>query len=201
MEAIWLTLTVGGMALAALALWRCRVVTKELQQLKRAQYYSESRLKRVPEDIREAVQPLRWQLANLTSGKPVLRELIVAGRLYADVTAEEAQRLIESGGGYQSNSLLVLDVRTPKEFAAKHVPNATLVPFEELDRRYRSEVPDTREKIVVYCSSGERSRLACDLLGRAGYTNVYNVQDGLQAWRGQTEGEGELTFIKLERRQ
>ena len=201
MEAIWLTLTVGGMALAALALWRCRVVTKELQQLKRAQYYSESRLKRVPEDIREAVQPLRWQLANLTSGKPVLREVIVTGRLYADVTAEEAQRLIESGGGYQSNSLLVLDVRTPKEFAAKHVSNATLVPFEELDRRYRSEVPDTREKIVVYCSSGERSRLACDLLGRAGYTNVYNVQDGLQAWRGPTEGEGELTFIKLERRQ
>lgn len=201
MEAIWWIVAVGGVALAALALWRCRVFAKELQQLKRAQYYSESRLKRVPEDIREAVQPLRWQVANVTSGKPVLRELIVTGRLYVDVTAEEAQRLIESGGGYQSDALLVLDVRTPKEFAAKHVSNARLVPFEELDRRYRSEVPDTREKIVVYCSSGERSRLACDLLGRAGYTNVYNVQDGLQAWRGPTDGEGELTFIKLERRQ
>jgi rhodanese-related sulfurtransferase len=201
MEAIWVTVAIAGVGLAALALWRCRVFARELQQVKRAQYYSESRLKRVPEDIREAVQPLRWQVANLISGKPVLRELIVSGRLYADVTAEEAQRLIESGGGYQSDTLLVLDVRTPKEFAAKHISHATLVPFEELDRRYRSEVPDTREKIVVYCSSGERSRLACDLLGRAGYTNVYNVQDGLQAWRGPTDGEGELTFIKLERRQ
>jgi rhodanese-related sulfurtransferase len=38
------------------------------------------------------------------------------------------------------------------------------------------------------------------LLGRAGYTNLYNVQDGLQAWRGPTDGEGELTFIKLEKR-
>ena len=168
--------------------------------MKRAQYYSESRLKRVPEDIREAIQPLRWQVANLTSGKPVLPELIVTGRLYEDVTAEQAQRLIESGGGYQSDTLLVVDVRTPKEFAAKHVTNAKLVPFEELDKRYRTDIPDSREKILIYCSSGERSRLACDLLGRAGYTNLYNVRDGLQAWRGPTDGEGELTFIKLERR-
>lgn len=201
MEAVLLIIALSGIVLAGMALWRCRAFARDLQQLKRAQYYSESRLKRIPEDIREAVQPLRWQLANLISGKPVLQELIVAGRLYADVTAEEAQRLIESNGGYQSDTLLVLDVRTPKEFAAKHVSNARLVPFEELDERYRSDVPDTREKILVYCSSGERSRLACDLLGRAGYTNLYNIQDGLQAWRGPTDGEGELTFIKLERRQ
>ena len=200
MEAVLLIIALSGIVLAGMALWRCRAFARDLQQLKRAQYYSESRLKRIPEDIREAVQPLRWQLANLISGKPVLQELIVAGRLYADVTAEEAQRLIESNGGYQSDTLLVLDVRTPKEFAAKHVSNARLVPFEELDERYRSDVPDTREKILVYCSSGERSRLACDLLGRAGYTNLYNIQDGLQAWRGPTDGEGELTFIKLERR-
>lgn len=201
MEAVLLIIALSGIVLAGMALWRCRAFARDLQQLKRAQYYSESRLKRIPEDIREAVQPLRWQLANLISGKPVLQELIVAGRLYADVTAEEAQRLIESNGGYQSDTLLVLDVRTLKEFAAKHVSNARLVPFEELDERYRSDVPDTREKILVYCSSGERSRLACDLLGRAGYTNLYNIQDGLQAWRGPTDGEGELTFIKLERRQ
>jgi rhodanese-related sulfurtransferase len=200
MDAVLVIIAILGVILAGMALWRCRAFAKELQQLKRVQYYSEGRLKRVPEDIREAIQPLRWQLANLTAGKPVLRELIVTGRLYADVTAEDAQRLIESGGGYQSDTLLVLDVRTPKEFAAKHVSNAKLVPFEELDKRYRTDVPDTREKILVYCSSGERSRLACDLLGRAGYTNLYNVQDGLQAWRGPTDGEGELTFIKLERR-
>ena len=200
MDAVLVIIAILGVVLAGIALWRCRAFAKELQQLKRAQYYSEGRLKRVPEDIREAIQPLRWQLANLTAGKPILRELIVTGRLYADVTAEDAQRLIESNGGYQSDTLLVLDVRTPKEFAAKHVSNAKLVPFEELDKRYRTDVPDTREKILVYCSSGERSRLACDLLGRAGYTNLYNVQDGLQAWRGPTDGEGELTFIKLERR-
>ena len=200
MDVVWIIVAALGCLLAGVALWRCQTVVKDLQQLKRAQYYSESRLKRVPEEIREAVQPLRWQVANLTSGKPVSRDLILTGRLYTDVSAEEAQRVIESNGGYDSTTLLIVDVRTPKEYAAKHVPNATLVPFEELDTRYRRDVPDTREKILVYCSSGERSRLACDMMGRAGYTNLYNVQDGLQAWRGPTEGEGELTFIKLERR-
>ncbi len=200
METVWLTLAVVGVTVGAVALWRCRILAKEIQQLKRTQYYGESRLKRVPEEIRDAVQPLCWQLANLTAGKPVLRELIVSGRVYADVTAAEAQRLIEDNGGYQSEHLLLVDVRTQKEFVAKHIPNARLIPFEELDTRYRADIPDTREKILVYCSSGERSRLACDVLGRAGYTNLYNVQDGLQAWRGPTDGEGFIAFIKLERR-
>ena len=82
MEAVLLVGALIGVVLAGMALWRCRNFAKDLQDLKRAQYYSESRLKRVPEDIREAIQPLRWQVANLTSGKPVLPELLVAGRLY-----------------------------------------------------------------------------------------------------------------------
>ncbi|HTK87209.1 MAG TPA: hypothetical protein VL329_05735, partial [Nitrospiraceae bacterium] len=63
MEAVSLTIAISGVVVAAIALWRCRAMAKDLQQLKRGQYYSESRLKRIPEDIREAVQPLRWQLA------------------------------------------------------------------------------------------------------------------------------------------
>lgn len=200
MDAVLMILVVVSLIGTTGALWRYRALAKELQQVKRDHYYHDSRLKRVPEDIREAVQPVRRQLANITSGKPVLPELILSGRLYADVSAEEAQRVIEQNGGYQSEKVLIVDVRTPKEFAAKHISNATLIPFEDIDKRYVAEVPDTREKILVYCSSGERSRLACDFLGRAGYTNLYNVQDGLQGWRGPIEGEGEVTFIKLERR-
>lgn len=200
MDAVWWILLAVSVIGAAGALWRSRALAKELQQVKRAQYYSDSRIKRIPEDILEAVQPIRRQLTNLMAGKPVLPELIATGRLYADVSAEEAQRIIEHNGGYQSDRLLILDVRTPKEFAAKHIPHAALLPFEELDTRYRAEVPETKEKIIVYCSSGERSRLACDFLGRAGYTNLYNLHAGLRGWQGPTGGEGEVTFIKLERR-
>ena len=192
----WLFALVG-LAVAAWSLRRCAVLAKDLKQLKRDLYYTETRMKRVPEEIREAVQPLRWQVANMVEGKPVARDSIVNGRLYVDISAEDSQRIFEGGHG-ASETVVVVDVRTPREHAAKRVPGARLVPFEELDARYRSEIPDTADKVLVYCAGGDRSRLACDFLARQGYTNIYNVREGLQGWRGRTEGEGEMTFIKLE---
>ena len=52
----------------------------------------------------------------------------------------------------------------------------------------------------MYCMGGDRSRMACDFLSLKGYTNLYNVSDGLQGWRGSTEGEGEINVIQIERR-
>ena len=186
-----------SLAVAAFSLRRCMTLAKDLKQLKRDHYYTDTRVKRVPEEIREAVQPLRWQVANLVERKPVARDSIVNGRLYVDMSAEDSERLLEELNG-ASQAIVVVDVRTPKEYAAKHLPGARLVPFEELDARYRHEIPDTVDKVLVYCAGGDRSRLACDFLGRQGYTNIYNMREGLQGWRGRTEGEGEVTFIKLE---
>jgi rhodanese-related sulfurtransferase len=186
-----------GLAVGAWSLRRCATLAKDLKQLKRDQYYTETRVKRVPEEIREAVQPLRWQVANMVEGKPVARDSIVNGRLYVDISAEDSQRILEGDHGV-SETIGVIDVRTPKDHAAKRLPGARLVPFEELDTRYRTDIPDTADKVLVYCAGGDRSRLACDFLARQGYTNVYNVREGLQGWRGRTEGEGEMTFIKME---
>ena len=200
MDAVLMILVVVSLIGTAGALWRYPALAKELQQVKRDHYYHDSRLKRVPEDIREAVQPVRRQLANITSGKPVLPELILSGRLYADVSAEEAQRVIEQNGGYQSEKVLIVDVRTPKEFAAKHISNATLIPFEDIDKRYVAEVPDTREKIVVTVRAASGAGWPATFWDGRVIPIGYNVQDGLQGWRGPIEGEGEVTFIKLERR-
>jgi rhodanese-related sulfurtransferase len=183
-----------GLAVGAWSLRRCATLAKDLKQLKRDQYYTETRVKRVPEEIREAVQPLRWQVANMVEGKPVARDSIVNGRLYVDISAEDSQRILEGDHGV-SETIVVIDVRTPKEHAAKRLPGARLVPFEELDTRYRTDIPDTADKVLVYCAGGDRSRLACDFLARQGYTNVYNVREGLQGWRGRTEGVCEMTFI------
>jgi len=197
MNALGWVLALVGLAVGAWALRRCAMLAKDLKQLKRDHYYTETRVKRVPEEIREAVQPLRWQVANMVEGKPVARDSIVNGRLYVDISAEDSQRILEGDHGVPE-TVVVIDVRTPKEHAAKRLPGARLVPFEELDARYRNDIPDTADKVLVYCAGGDRSRLACDFLARQGYTNIYNVRDGLQGWRGRTEGEGEMTFIKLE---
>ena len=194
---LWVIAGLGLAAGLAAVRWASKLA-KQVDQLKREKYYSDSRLKRVPEDVREAVEPLRHHLAKLAAGGSVSREMILEGRLFLDVSAEEAQTAIDREGAGRSGKVLVLDVRTPKEYAVKRIPGAKLVPFEELDRRYREEIPEATEKIFVYCMGGERSRSACDFLSRRGYTNLYNIREGLQGWRGATEGEGELRLVQIQ---
>lgn len=194
---LWVIAGLGLAAGLAAVRWASKLA-KQVDQLKREKYYSDSRLKRVPEDVREAVEPLRHHLAKLAAGGSVSREMILEGRLFLDVSAEEAQTAIDQEGAGRSGKVLVLDVRTPKEYAVKRIPGAKLVPFEELDRRYQEEIPEAMEKIFVYCMGGERSRSACDFLSRRGYTNLYNIREGLQGWRGATEGEGELRLVQIQ---
>jgi rhodanese-related sulfurtransferase len=190
---LW-TFSIVGVALALFSLRRSSRVANELKQLKREQYYADGRLKRMPEEIREAVEPLRLHLAKVASGGHVPSDMILDGRLYTDVTADEARQMLEPQA-QASGKVLVVDVRTTKEYTARRVPGAKLVPFEELDARYKTDIPETAEKVFVYCMGGERSRSACDFLGRHGYTNLYNIKDGLAGWRGAIEGEGELKMV------
>ncbi len=196
---LWAVAIIAGV-LALFAARRSRTLRKELDQLKRDFYYANSRMKRVPEEIREVVQPLRLHLAKIAAGGTVPPPLILDGRLYQDVSAQEAQELLERERAQQPEGVVVVDVRTPREYAVRRVPGAKLIPFEELEKRYENEIPETADKIFVYCMAGERSRSACEFLGLKGYTNLYNIRDGLQAWKGSAEGEGQVQMVQIERR-
>ena len=197
--ALWgaVIVAVAVAVLAARWAWRLR---KEVHELKREHYYASSRLRRIPDDIREAVQPLRVQLAKVARGGRVSRELILKGRLYHDVSAAEAWEMLAREGAERPEAILLIDVRTAKEHAAQRVPGSKLVPFDELDSRYQTDIPETAEKVFLYCAAGERSRMACDFLSLKGYTNLYNISDGLQAWDGPREGDGQVTLIQIDRR-
>jgi len=200
MSVVILALAILGVLLAILAMRRSSALTEELKTLKREQYYADSRVKRIAEEFKEAIEPLRLHLAKLATGGFVPQEAILTGRLYLDVSADEAQRVMEDEGRQHPGTVLLVDVRSPREYAAKRVAGAKLVPFDELEKRYKAEIPETIEKVFIYCMSGERSRSACEFLGRQGYTNLYHVRDGFQGWRGPTEGEGELKFIEIQPR-
>jgi len=83
---------------------------------------------------------------------------------------------------YQSTGAdhVLLDVRTPQEFASGHIEGAVNIAVEELEYRL-SEVPADKE-IIVYCQSGRRSAIAADTLEANGYT----VRDlgGVINWTG-----------------
>ena len=75
---------------------------------------------------------------------------------------------------------LLLDVRTPEEFASGHIAGAVNIAVESLESRL-SEVPQG-QPVVVYCRSGNRSATASQILKQAGYTNIFDM-GGINAWQ------------------
>jgi phage shock protein E len=71
------------------------------------------------------------------------------------------------------NGALIVDVRTPEEFASGHYENAVNIPLVELESKI-DLFGDKDNKIVVYCRVGNRSGKAEDILKKNGYKNVVN---------------------------
>jgi phage shock protein E len=80
-----------------------------------------------------------------------------------------------------SSGLLLLDVRTPKEFAAGHVPGAVNIPYDQV-ASHLSEIPKGDE-VVLYCHSGRRAGLAADVLAANGYTKLAHLEGDMLGWQ------------------
>jgi rhodanese-related sulfurtransferase len=89
----------------------------------------------------------------------------------ADVDAVLAQPPEQRG--------LLLDVRTPQEYEAGHVPGAINLPVDDLRSRL-NELPRDG-KITVYCQVGQRGYLAARILMQAGY-DVANLSGGYSTY-------------------
>ena len=90
----------------------------------------------------------------------------------------ELQRRLAEGGPAQ-----LLDVRTPGEFAAAHVPGAKLIPLDDLDpAAFRRGFGAEEIPVYVLCQSGGRARKAIERLERAGIHGCVLVEGGTQGW-------------------
>ncbi|MBW2448191.1 MAG: rhodanese-like domain-containing protein [Deltaproteobacteria bacterium] len=78
---------------------------------------------------------------------------------------------------------LVLDVRTPDEFAAGHVPGATNIPFDEIATHLAEVEPYRDRGVVVYCERGRRAGAAERELRAAGFGDVRQIEGHMSAWR------------------
>ena len=99
---------------------------------------------------------------------------------YRQISMDEAVTMMEKESGY-----IILDVRTPAEFAEKHIPNAINVPNETIGTAEIPELPDKDQLIMVYCRSGRRSKEAAEKLVKIGYTNIVEF-GGILDWKGET---------------
>ncbi|MYA29422.1 MAG: rhodanese-like domain-containing protein [Nitrospira sp. SB0672_bin_25] len=192
---IGLGILIGGIVLMW---WRLGFLSQTVKDLTRQQYDGQNESRETARQQSEALAILRLQLAHLASGKELDGTLVRTGTLYRQADADEARQLVEQYDAGTISDLTVVDVRSEKEFLQGHVPGAKHIPFEYLEARFRAEVPKETKHILVYCSQGERSRLACDFLSRDGYTTLVNLRDGFQKWTGPVLGTGSLDLVQIQ---
>ena len=111
--------------------------------------------------------------------------LLVAAPAFAQPAASpEAPRITPSGLNELRTSgaaPVVIDVRTPEEYATGHIPGAVNIPFDQVAQRI-SEV-DAPHGVALYCMVGPRARKGESALLSAGYTSVLHLEGGLAAWQ------------------
>lgn len=88
-----------------------------------------------------------------------------------EITKEELQKL-------QKERAMIIDVRSPMEYKEEHINGAINIPLYDLRSKAKELLKDTRQPIIVYCSTGARSKKAKNELLKQGYINIYNLYEG-----------------------
>ncbi len=80
------------------------------------------------------------------------------------------------------NDVILIDVRSPDEFAAGHIKNARNINWFDADFAKQMSTIDKKETIYLYCKKGGRSAKAAALLDSLGYQKVVNLEGGYDAF-------------------
>jgi len=97
--------------------------------------------------------------------------------LEIDVAA--AQTLLQRA---PAEKCLLLDCRTPEEYATAHIAGATLLPMQDIPDRLAELEPWRHEQIVVHCHHGMRSLKVAQWLREQGFSQVSSMRGGIDAW-------------------
>jgi len=92
-----------------------------------------------------------------------------------DITSTEAKAIVD-----RTKNAYLLDVRTPDERRQGYIAGSVLIPIDQVEKRI-AEIPKNRP-VIVYCAVGSRSRPVAQALARNGYSEVYNMKDGIFGW-------------------
>lgn len=108
-------------------------------------------------------------------------------KTYAELLADTKARITEIGVKdafalrHTTGDVVFVDVREPQEYNLGKIPGAVTISRGNLEKNIEGAVP--REKsVVVYCSSGNRSAFAADVLQTMGYSHVRSLRDGFSGW-------------------
>ena len=95
---------------------------------------------------------------------------------YKDLSVDEFARMAAD------KQNVILDVRTPAEFSAGHIPGAVNLDFNAPDFQAKAAALDKSKTYLVHCAVGGRSVRACEKMSHLDFPNLYNLPGGFKAW-------------------
>lgn len=131
----------------------------------------------------------------------VLKSADLYTNAFAPLSSQEDYKSISPGDAWKrimsGENIVLLDVRTPEEFAIKRIPGSILIPVEPVDMvttDVEVVIPEKNVPVFIYCRSGRRSVDAAKILAKLGYTEIYDL-GGINSWPYDTiEASTELTL-------
>jgi rhodanese-related sulfurtransferase/rubrerythrin len=95
------------------------------------------------------------------------------------VSVKEAKEMLAEK---KESDLALVDVREPEEYREGHLPGAQLLPLSEILDRLKEL--DASKTTITYCRRGNRSRSAAALMKTHGFSSIYSMDGGIEAWNG-----------------
>lgn len=83
----------------------------------------------------------------------------------------------------ESKEAILIDVRTPGEYAQGHLANALSIDIYADDFKSRISKLDKTKPVFVYCKAGSRSSSAVDIMEDMGFKEIYDLSGGITAWQ------------------
>ena len=80
-------------------------------------------------------------------------------------------------------NLLILDVRSPKEYKEGHIPGAINIEYDQIADRINEIANYKNSTVVVYCERGVRANVAEKTLASAGFKSILHLEGDMSAWR------------------
>lgn len=99
--------------------------------------------------------------------------------IFETLEAREIMDLLASG----KLDPVIIDVRTPAEYSQGHIKGARNINF--FGPRFEDDIMKlpNNKAILLYCQSGRRSEAAAEILAKAGFSKVINLENGISAWK------------------
>jgi phage shock protein E len=99
----------------------------------------------------------------------------------ADMTEIKADALLERARK-ADDSFVIIDVRTPAEFAQGHVPGAINIPVDQVANRVGELASAKNKDVVLYCRSGKRAGQAAEVLKSNGFNKLLHMEGDMPTW-------------------